>query len=751
MGISGLIKFLENASSKINLKDIQGCTVAVDTYCWLHKGAFGCAEKLARGEDTDQYMHYCMKYVELLLSYDIKPILVFDGRHLPAKELTERRRRESRKQSRKLAAELLRAGDKEGARSHMRRCVDVTHEMALRVIRECRLRNVDCIVAPYEADAQMAWLNKVNLAQYIITEDSDLTLFGANKIIFKLDLTGAGLLVEADKLYLAMGCSKERYNFEKFRRMCIMSGCDYLDSLPGIGLAKACKFFLKTEQEDMWKALKKIPTYLNMKNLQVDDEYIEQFLKAEATFRHMFIYNPLKRRMERLNELADFNTDERYCSNAGALIEDEECSFQLALGNLNPFTLKKLDDWHPDRNCGFAQATNNKTKRAKHKSIWQGNYEIQTGELNSKEVVEDDKCALQFSKIDFISKTLNEEIRENTLVELAKPEEAELFSMYQHKASELIEPSAKRRRYSGESNDHVSDCDTPETTQETVVKSTHNTYNPFAKPQHTETIKESKTTICENSSLLKVLSPKKGRDEKNLISSIQLKSPRNPLDRLQEKVTVKSRYFSSNIREISRTEKTASRDLSAEINSIEKQAKQKEIKRALLYNSPSPKKRLIFTEKSDIEATASIHKESQLPFTSDEVVVDSLSQSTVESTSETSKSLPKLNTSYIEPDIDEIESKDSLESAITLSDDDFEDNSQTLLSKSQTPNSTYKLFKSQEKQRLGLTRTKSKSTWKSQAKTTGKSASKSNTTTAALLQNQTRLTMFGFKKRPTLK
>lgn len=53
MGISGLIPFLEKASKKGNISEFSGCAVAVDTYCWLHKGAFACAEKLARGEYTD--------------------------------------------------------------------------------------------------------------------------------------------------------------------------------------------------------------------------------------------------------------------------------------------------------------------------------------------------------------------------------------------------------------------------------------------------------------------------------------------------------------------------------------------------------------------------------------------------------------------------------------------------------------------------------------------------------------------------
>jgi exonuclease-1 len=54
--------------------------------------------------------------------------------------------------------------------------------MALALMHECRRRNVDCIVAPYEADAQLAYLNLKNIAQIVITEDSDLVLFGCTKV-----------------------------------------------------------------------------------------------------------------------------------------------------------------------------------------------------------------------------------------------------------------------------------------------------------------------------------------------------------------------------------------------------------------------------------------------------------------------------------------------------------------------------------------------------------------------------------------
>ena len=40
------------------------------------------------------YVRYCLKYVNMLRSLGIKPVLVFDGRNLPAKASVEESRRE---------------------------------------------------------------------------------------------------------------------------------------------------------------------------------------------------------------------------------------------------------------------------------------------------------------------------------------------------------------------------------------------------------------------------------------------------------------------------------------------------------------------------------------------------------------------------------------------------------------------------------------------------------------------------------
>ena len=58
--------------------------------------------------------------------------------------------------------------------------------------------HVQFLVAPYEADAQMAYLALSNLADVVITEDSDLLAYGCPEVLFKLDKTG-----ECDHVRLA--------------------------------------------------------------------------------------------------------------------------------------------------------------------------------------------------------------------------------------------------------------------------------------------------------------------------------------------------------------------------------------------------------------------------------------------------------------------------------------------------------------------------------------------------------------------
>uniref|UniRef100_UPI0037E93B23 exonuclease 1 n=1 Tax=Semicossyphus pulcher TaxID=241346 RepID=UPI0037E93B23 len=345
MGIPGLLQFIKDAAEPISVKKYKGQTVAVDTYCWLHKGAFSCAEKLAKGEPTDQYVWYCMKFVDMLLTFGVKPILVFDGRNLPSKKEVEKARRERRDANLQKGRQLLREGKVSEARDCFTRCVNITPAMAHNLIKVARARGVDCVVAPYEADAQLAYLTKSGLAQAVITEDSDLLAFGCKKVILKMDKQGNGLEIDQCNLGRCRSLGNV-FTEEKFRYMCILSGCDYLASLHGIGLGKSCKLLRLAKDPDILKVIRKMGQYLKM-NLVVPEEYVKGFIRANNTFLYQLVFDPIGRKVVPLNPYPE-HIDPATLSYAGINLGDEK-GLQMAIGNVDINTMKKIGDFSPDK------------------------------------------------------------------------------------------------------------------------------------------------------------------------------------------------------------------------------------------------------------------------------------------------------------------------------------------------------------------------------------------------------------------
>ncbi|GBN68739.1 Exonuclease 1, partial [Araneus ventricosus] len=163
----------------------------------------------------------------------------------------------------------------------------------------------------------------------------------AAKIFFKLDSCGGGLLYEKENLLKSFGPKASKFSFEKFRYMCILSGCDYLPSLPGIGLAKACKFFTVTNNMDVANVLPKLPCYLKMPKLTVSDEYIESFIKANNTFLYQLVFCPQKKTLVPLNPYPEDIKPEDVEYAGKYLPTDLAC--QLAMGNINVNTMEEFD------------------------------------------------------------------------------------------------------------------------------------------------------------------------------------------------------------------------------------------------------------------------------------------------------------------------------------------------------------------------------------------------------------------------
>ena len=84
----------------------------------------------------------------MLKSYGVIPVMVFDGSPLPSKRVTEDARHASRAKHKAKGMALLRAGKRSEAIDCFQKAVDVTPQMAKRVIDACKAEGVEVIVAP---------------------------------------------------------------------------------------------------------------------------------------------------------------------------------------------------------------------------------------------------------------------------------------------------------------------------------------------------------------------------------------------------------------------------------------------------------------------------------------------------------------------------------------------------------------------------------------------------------------------------
>ncbi|OEL27786.1 Exonuclease 1 [Dichanthelium oligosanthes] len=277
MGIQGLLPQLKSIMAPIKVEELRGQTVAVDTYSWLHKGALSCGDRLCKGIPTTRSGPF--RPVNMLRHYGVKPILVFDGGLLPIKSDQETKRARSRKENFERAREHEAAGNSRAAFECYQKAVDITPSIASELIEVLKKEKVDYIVAPYEADAQMTFLSVNKLVDAVITEDSDLIPFGCSRIIFKMDKFGQGVEFQITRLERNRELDFNGFTRQMLLEMCILSGCDYLPSLPGMGVKRAHALIQKL------KCHEKVIKHLRYSAVSVPPQYEENFKKAIWAFK----------------------------------------------------------------------------------------------------------------------------------------------------------------------------------------------------------------------------------------------------------------------------------------------------------------------------------------------------------------------------------------------------------------------------------------------------------------------------------
>ncbi|KAK4172824.1 PIN domain-like protein [Triangularia setosa] len=335
MGIQGLFPLLKSIHRTTELKKYAGETFGVDGYGWLHRGAIACAIELAQGKPTRKYVDFAMHRVKMFKYFGVTPYLVFDGDFLPSKAKTESSREKRREQSLKTGLELLKAGKPSKAHLELQKAIDVTPEMARHLIEELKKAGVPYIVAPYEADAQLVYLEREGIISGIVSEDSDMLVFGAKRLLTKMDQHGQCVEIQRKDFCLVREISLTGWTDTEFRHMAILSGCDYLDAVNNVGLKTAYRLIRKH------KTPERIIQMLKFEGKhRVPENYLEEFKQAELTFLHQRVFCPKKKDIVFFSEPGPaLNVDEMPF--IGAPVETE-LARAIAAGDVNPITKKRI-------------------------------------------------------------------------------------------------------------------------------------------------------------------------------------------------------------------------------------------------------------------------------------------------------------------------------------------------------------------------------------------------------------------------
>ncbi|CAO3610273.1 unnamed protein product [Cunninghamella echinulata] len=324
MGISGLLSVTKSIQKSIHIKEYSGRRVAVDANVWLHKGAFICAKELVMGEPTTVYVSYFMKQINMLLHFNVIPVVVFDGDSLPIENIAKTQRRKIQKEARSKGMDYLRKGEVGKATDCFQKSIHVTPEMIQTVIKALNDKNVIYIQAPFETEAQLTYLCQSKMVDAVIAETSNLLAYGCPVILYKLNPYGEATQIRSNDIKNIEDLDFSTWGLDQFRNMCILSGCDYLSSLRGIGLKMAYKLLAK------YKTMDRVFANLRFGKIQSNPDYEEKFNCVCDIFKYQYVYDPKKKEIVRMNDFDKEKGENKSLAHLGEINTMHNSKIQLS-------------------------------------------------------------------------------------------------------------------------------------------------------------------------------------------------------------------------------------------------------------------------------------------------------------------------------------------------------------------------------------------------------------------------------------
>ncbi|KAI4291916.1 flap endonuclease-1 [Pancytospora philotis] len=245
MGVKQLSKLIkEKTRSAVvprKFSYYHGAKVAIDASMAIYQFLVAVrsdGSALSSGDSTTSHLsglfYRTIKFVES----GIIPVYVFDG-VAPASKVGELKKRQERRDKALVKLEEARQdGDLVSVAKFEKRQVKIEAFH----IEECKklltLMGIPHATAVSEAEAYCAFLCKAGCVKAVATEDMDALCFGAPLLLRNMNASQAKKL-DIDEYNLKAVLGEMGLSMDAFIDLCILLGCDFCDTIKGIGPKRA--------------------------------------------------------------------------------------------------------------------------------------------------------------------------------------------------------------------------------------------------------------------------------------------------------------------------------------------------------------------------------------------------------------------------------------------------------------------------------------------------------------------------------
>nr|AIE95883.1 flap endonuclease-1 (FEN1, RAD2) [uncultured marine thaumarchaeote AD1000_71_A04]AIF10871.1 flap endonuclease-1 (FEN1, RAD2) [uncultured marine thaumarchaeote KM3_47_C08] len=318
---------------KTSFENLSGNSIAIDGYNIIYqflttiRGPTGEPLMNSKGKITSHITGLFYRNINLL-NNNIRPIYVLDGKPPQLKSTLIKKRKEIREKNQEKYQKAKEEGDLEQARRYAHSMIKINEGIINDVKKILDLMGIQCIQAPAEGEATVAYMNELDLVNYAVSQDYDSLLFGAKRLCRNLTVSGKRRIprtnrymnVEPEIIELKEFLRINEINREQLVDIAILIGTDYNpNGFTRIGPKTAIKNIKK------YKRIEEIPKIERELELIDVDQVRNMFLNPDV-IKPEIIENKELKKEELISYLCDENdfSEERISNTIKKLDKVEE-------------------------------------------------------------------------------------------------------------------------------------------------------------------------------------------------------------------------------------------------------------------------------------------------------------------------------------------------------------------------------------------------------------------------------------------